>query len=110
MQHIQISQEINDVFNTFVDACNTFAKKIIDVLTPIFKKIDWLCQRLWAVAYDCYSSAGMPYGENNDGLLQWWEEMCLLAITRDSLEREVSWLAARNSIHNTHTRKSTTQG
>ncbi len=103
MQNIELSQEWMDALNKFAEACDEVAKKVVEVLEPIVKKIGEVFKKLWDMTWQVYRDAGMPYGETDDGFLKWWKEMCIVARTRESLERDLAWRATLNSIRHART-------
>ena len=72
-------------------ALENFVKKLVEVIKPIFKKINELCQKLWDIAWSAYSEHGMPYGATDKGLLRWLNEMRLNVETNEALRRDLVW-------------------
>jgi hypothetical protein len=88
---IEQTQETADVVDAAAAGLRAFLRDIVDALAEF-------ADRWRACTWRIYRSAGMPYGESEEGLSRWWKETCRQGAREreaDAEEQSRQWWTSR---------------
>lgn len=84
---VKDGQHTQDDLQKIADGVNEFGQIILDILRPVGDRIIAMGQEVIDTMYAAYVADGAIYGETQEGMMRWMEEMNEIARLRSKAQR-----------------------
>lgn len=81
-----MGDESIEAMHAFAEAVQRAGEIIAEALRPVIEAFMETCRELCAWFYDRYTKAGAIYGDTDEGMLRWWQEVLTIARLRREAE------------------------
>jgi hypothetical protein len=84
-------EEAREAMNRLGEALTNFGHEVAKALVPMVEAFSRAAEQVHEWMWERYRQAGMPYGDNSDGMTRWFNEQAVIYRAEEKAREELAW-------------------